>query len=281
MSGSTLKTLDNPALLSRLGRDSRPIAMHRSIATLRFPPARTLSMLVLPVAFDLALWALYEPITLGWGIFFGFWLDKLGIAGSVTYEDFPYHLIDGTFPHIEVTAPYPDPQLWWITLAITLAVFLMARRIPEDFVPIRYLMFFAVAIQASALALWHSPNQIFSNGLENHVEMQLALETGFIAFVPWLYSLIYYIFDFSPWKKLGLTLMTILFLIVAVPFQAMAHIFLIVKFSMLFLPILYLMFGMFPIILCCVALYGWAMSWAPARSGEDYSGYAVEPNTSF
>lgn len=280
MRALTNEAFDNPVLLSRLGRDGRPIRAHRSLATLRFPPARIISMILLPLGFDLALWALYEPITLGWGMFFGFWLDKLGIAGFVTYEDFPYHLIDSTFPHIDVAAPYPDPRLWWATLAATLAGYPVARRIRQDFLPLSYLMLFALAIQAFALALWHSPNPGFSNSLENHIEMQLAVAMGFIAFIPWLYGLIYHIFDFSPWKKLGLTLMTLVFLIVAVPFQVMAHIFLVVKFSMLFLPLLYLMFGMFPIVLCCIALYGWGMSWAPGRSGWDYSRYAVEPNPS-
>jgi hypothetical protein len=41
----------------------------------------------------------------------------------------------------------------------------------------------------------------------------------------------------------------------------MAHAYLLIKFTLLFLPLLYLIFGVMLIILACVAFYGWAMSW--------------------
>ena len=88
----------------------------------------------------------------------------------------------------------------------------------------------------------------------------------FLLVVPWAHALIYYIFDFSLLKKAWLTLLTLLFVVLALPCQIMAHAYLLVCFSLLFLPVLYFVFGALFLVLGCIALYGWAMSWQRGSS---------------
>jgi hypothetical protein len=79
--------------------------------------------------------------------------------------------------------------------------------------------------------------------------------------LPWVHALTYGIFAFSTSRKLALTAVTLVFVGIAGPFLLMVHVYLIATLSLLVLPPLYFVFGMPLLILACIALYGWAMSW--------------------
>ena len=85
--------------------------------------------------------------------------------------------------------------------------------------------------------------------------------------MPLVLAMIYFIFDFSLLRKLGLTLVVMLHLAVLIPFQFVIHAYIIHRFSLLFMPILFMLFGLLLEVSVGIAFYGWAMSWQ-SRSGS-------------
>ena len=85
---------------------------------------------------------------------------------------------------------------------------------------------------------------------------------AFIAIVPIVYGLTYYIFGVSLIKKLSITLITMLYLGLVIPLQYIAHAYLVHTFSLVYMPILFLMFGLMIDVFLLIAFYAWAMSWS-------------------
>ena len=256
---------DELALPSALNavRGRRPI--HRALYHISFPRSRLIQILLVPLIFNVITWLSREPISAGWQAFSKFWVKTLELRGTVTLKPVGYGL-NMVFPYLELPSRSPDVSLWWGTFVLTLAVMLGAPLIPGIFLPIQYFVRFAAFIQITALMFFaiFPATPLFT--IADYLEGSFITGMWLMLVVPWMHALTYYIFDFSIWQKTWLTLLTLIFINVALPFQLMTHMYLLVKFSLLFLPVLHLLFGIFLHILVCVALYGWAMSWeAPAR----------------
>ena len=74
-----------------------------------------------------------------------------------------------------------------------------------------------------------------------------------------LLDLLYFQFFAAPQD--GLTALMILYFMLALPMQYLMHGLIFHHFSLLFLPLLYLVFGIFIDVMMFVALYSWGMSW--------------------
>jgi hypothetical protein len=81
-----------------------------------------------------------------------------------------------------------------------------------------------------------------------------------ISIVPLLFGLTYYIFPFGLMKKVFLTVLTMTHLALFLPLQVLLQALLLQK-SVLFMPVLYIIFGMPVNILITVAFYSWGMTW--------------------
>jgi hypothetical protein len=86
----------------------------------------------------------------------------------------------------------------------------------------------------------------------------------FVGIIPIIYGLIYYIFDETLVKKVWLTLLTMGHLLLVIPLQFFAHAYLIHKFSLMYMPVLFLMFGLMIDVFILIAFYSWGMSWKGA-----------------
>ena len=92
---------------------------------------------------------------------------------------------------------------------------------------------------------------------------------GLISFVPILFGLTYYIFDFGLIRKAALTAMTMGHLSLFLPFQILLQA-IILRKSILFMPLLYIVFGLPLDIAIILAFYSWGMSWSfKTESGRD------------
>jgi hypothetical protein len=81
-----------------------------------------------------------------------------------------------------------------------------------------------------------------------------------ISTVPLLFGLTYYIFDFGLGKKALLTAMTIAHLGLFLPLQVLLQALFSQK-TVLFMPVLYIIFGMPVNILIIIALSSWGITW--------------------
>ncbi len=237
------------------------LARHRSLDHLTLSAPALAAILLAPVLFNLAEWQLRGYLSAGWASVFRFWLDKLGIAGTVLETPTTLGWFDITLPYLHVFAPAPGWLAWFTVLAVTVIAALMARRMPDHFLPLRYLALFAVFVQATALLFFAIAPDRFPYTASGYVDNGLKTAFGFLLLLPWAHALLYYIFDFSWPRKLCLTLLSLAFVVVAVPLQMTMHVYVLSCCSLLLMPLLSFVLGPTLLVLGCIALYGWAMSW--------------------
>jgi hypothetical protein len=257
---------------SRQGRSGDPIPEHRSFRTLSFSPSKLAVVLLLPVAFNVVTWLLLPPITSAWRTFFSFWIERLGIEGKASFIPRGPRSVAIPLPYVELPTRMPDAETWWMTVALTVLALLAAPSIPERWLPVRYLLRVVLFIQLTALVFFVTIPAAFPYSLPQYIVSSLQTAVWFMLVIPWVHALVYYIFDFSLAQKARLTGLTLAFVAGALPFQLMVHGYLLVKGSMLLMPALYLVFGIWLLIFPCVALYGWAMSWPLAGARRQHRG---------
>lgn len=247
------------ALISTLSATGRRIAIHRSIHHLPFPRQRFAVLLLLPAIFNAATWWAGDHISTGWHALFEFWTGKLELPATVTLSSHTLGISNP--PTLNLPSILPDPSTWWIVLILTVISLPLGHRLPERFLPLRYFIYFVAFIQTTALAFFATRPHAFPYSAQGYIETSLATGIAFIFVIPWIHALVYYIFDFSLLRKTWLTLLSLAFIAIALPFQTMVHAWLLTKFSLLLAPLLYFVFSILPLILACIGLYGWAMSW--------------------
>jgi hypothetical protein len=263
--------------VSREGRGGELIPEHRAFRTLTFSRSKLAVVLLLPVAFNAVTWLMLRPITAGWRTFFSFWIERLAIEGKASFIPRGPQVVAIPVPYVELPTRMPDALTWWATLGLTVLALLAAPSIPERWLPVRYLLRVVVFIQLTAVAFFATVPAAFPYSLPQYIVSSLQTAVWFMLVLPWVHALVYYIFDFSLAQKVRLTGLTLLFVATALPFQLMVHAYLLLKGSMLLMPALYLVFGIWLLIFPCVGLYGWAMSWPHVRSEQGRDARSAAP----
>ena len=84
--------------------------------------------------------------------------------------------------------------------------------------------------------------------------------------VLFLFGLTYYIFDFGLPRKALLTSITMAHLALFLPFQVLLQA-LVLQKSVLFMPVLYIIFGMPVDVMLVIGFYSWGMTWSFRSEG--------------
>ena len=79
--------------------------------------------------------------------------------------------------------------------------------------------------------------------------------------IPLMLMVAYYPLNFSLVKKIGVTALMLGMVCIFAPHLYACHIVVMNYFSVLYMPVLFTVFGILPIILMVIAIYGWSMSW--------------------
>jgi hypothetical protein len=257
-----------PALTSEQIRDLRHrgwrgglITPHRAFANLHFG-ARDLAVSVISVATITAGWLLaLRFVGEFWFVIFRFWHHALGLEGSVARAPQHWGPIHFNIPTVVLlSAGPPDVYSWWITAAITFLVLWISFGIPEEHLPWVYLPRFLVIVHGTAVLYFAYEAAKFPHDLPSDTVGMLYFGTIFVSLLPLILGFSYFLFDFKLTQKVGLTLGIMAYLVIFLPFQYMLHAWIIHK-SVLFMPVLYFVFGPFLDVLIFVSLYSWGMSW--------------------
>ncbi|GAB5535082.1 MAG: hypothetical protein Rubg2KO_13310 [Rubricoccaceae bacterium] len=209
-----------------------------------------------------ALWiAILPMIGRVWGHALAILVDG-GVPARVVmtvYE--PFGWMEVGVPSLALDAAPPSGMLWMATLVVTVLVFAVSFLLPDRMVPLSYAIRAFVLVQASALAVFLVAPESFPYSLPSYLQGMsvtgLAIAT---ASIPVL-GLTYFIQDVSWLHKLGLTVVVLAHSVVLVPLQYVAHGLLLHDGSLLFMPVLYLFFGVPLHVFSLVALFAWGMSW--------------------
>ena len=244
------------------GFGGTPIKLHRSIYQLKLHKGDLLIALLLPLVFNFLLLHYLDEIIQGWHILFNFWLDKLmpGSAVSERTVDLGSYLLWLPFP--DLSAGGPDSLLWWATLIVCMLLFIITYFIPTArLLPLVYMMRAGLLVQGTALAFFAFIPGEFPYDLQSYVTSNLVMSLFFLFMIPWILGVTYYVFNFSLLQKVAITTITLLYFLIALPMQYLFHAFVLHYASLLFLPVFYLLFGVFLDVMMFVALYSWGMSW--------------------
>jgi hypothetical protein len=236
------------------------IAMHRALHHFRLDLVRLFSSISLLILLTIA-WILVLPLVCRyWHRVFGLGLRLLPFDAKLESATYKLGFIRLAVPCLRMEPVLPSLMLWTVSCASVLLILVSTFLLPSKWLPFAYLIRAIVAVQASALvyfALWPAS---FPHTPDGYIEGLVIAELALIAVIPLLFGLTYYIFDFGLLKKAGLTALTMMHLTVFVPCQILLQA-LVLQQSVLFMPVLYIIFGIPLDIVLIVAFYSWGMTW--------------------
>ena len=238
------------------------IQPHRAIFHVPLQRKDLAVAILLPLAFTLLQLLQLDATLSFWRLLIGYWSRQLDFGGAPAGRAFDLGFALLWIPQPHVSAGAPSSAVWWATAVGCAALFAATFFIPADrYLPAVFIARACVLLQASALAVFYWAPGTFPYDLPNYVGSNLLAGLAMMLLTPWLLGLTYYIFAFPLLHKVWLTVLLLAYLTVALPMQYLLHAYLIKTLSMLFLPLLYLVGGVFLDTLIVIALYSWAMSW--------------------
>ncbi|MEO0559846.1 MAG: hypothetical protein AAF170_16880 [Bacteroidota bacterium] len=237
--------------------------LHEHRAFMRQPDRRRIvgGAAVMTLGLSAAWIALLPIVGRVWGYALAMLVESGGPARVVMTVYQPLGLMEVGVPSLALEAAPPGGPLWVATLLVTVIVFAASFLLPDRMVPFSYALRALVVVQASALAFFLFWPGAFPYSLTSYLQGMsvtgLAIAT---ASIPVL-GLTYFIQDVSWFHKLGLAVVALGHSVVLVPLQYVAHGLLLHEGSLLFMPVLYLFFGVPLHVFSLVALFAWGMSW--------------------
>ena len=235
--------------------------MHRALAHFRLGLMNLITAIFLFVFF-LSLWLLLLPrVCRFWNRVLTFGIRFLPLRAEIgVAEHHLTHFIRFDIPYPRMEPVPPSAEVWWLTLAATLALFAASFLLPARLIPIIYLLRGILLVPTTALLFFFLLPARFPHTPDSYMQGLVTAGIALISIVPLLFGLTYYIFDFGLLKKAFLTTVTMVHLVLFLPLQVLLQALFLQK-TVLFMPVLYIIFGMPVNILIIIAFYSWGMTW--------------------
>jgi len=234
--------------------------MHRALAHFRLGPMNLVTSVSLFLFFS-SIWVMLLPsLCRFWKCIFAVGLKCLPLNARLETVEHHLRFLRLGVPCLRMEPFLPGLRVWALSCLFTLLLLVATFILPKSLVPIVYLLRAILLVETTALiyfALWPS---LFPHTPDSYMDGLIASGIGIISIVPLLYGLVYYIFDFGLRKKAFLTFLTMAHLSVFLPFQVLLQAMVLQK-TVLFMPLLYIIFGLPIDILLIVAFYSWGMTW--------------------
>ncbi len=247
------------------------ISAHRALLTLPFKSYRIIGSLLLMVAMLLAWFLLRGTVSDTWAGIFDFWRRAMGIDGYVILGR--YHIGDWfrfEVPLLRSAATPLSWGIWWGGTLVTALVFLVSFFLPRRLMPYTYMLRSVAFVQVVSQVFFALVPEHFPYSLSGYLEVMMIAGFFLLPLVPFMLGFIYYIFDFTFFQRVGLTLLVLVYLFLMIPMQFMAQAYIMYHGSLLFMPLLFLVFGLPLNVLVFISFYSWGMSWRGivSREGE-------------
>ncbi len=237
------------------------IATHRALTRFVLKPSDLIGSAALVVLLSF-LWLVSLPIVCRfWHALFERGVKMLALDATVAAR--PRHLtayLRFSIPYPGVESVAPGPHLWWTVALVVVVLFAASFLLADKSLPLAYLLRAALCVQASALVYFAWSPARFPHTAGGYLEGLVSYGIVLISMIPALFGLTFFIFDFSLARKAFLTSLTMVHLCLFVPLQALLHA-LILRESILFMPLLYIVFGLPLDVAVVIAFYSWGMSW--------------------
>lgn len=234
--------------------------MHRALVHFSLGPINILVAIALFIFFS-ALWLIVLPfVCTFWRLLLATGLGALQLDARLHMVVWQKGFVKLAIPCPRVTPLLPGFQTWLWNSLIAAGAFASTYFLPKHLVPMIYLSRAILLIHATAcvyFAIW--PAQ-FPHTPDSYLQSLVLSSILIVTIVPLLFALTYYIFDFGVWRKAFLTALTMAYLTLFVPFQLLFQAVFLHK-TVLYMPLLYIVFAMPADVLIIVAFYAWGMTW--------------------
>ncbi|MFT4560357.1 MAG: hypothetical protein ACI9BW_000091 [Gammaproteobacteria bacterium] len=244
------------------GHTGRLIRRHRALRSLDIETSSVAHPFLLSVASIALVMLSSKAITNIWVNVIQFWCESIGLDAEITARSVVG--IGGFYfeiPDVRIESPLPNADMLFYSSIIVGTAMLMAYAFLRRFLPLCYLVWAIGLIQIAALIHFAIYPQAFPYSIGTHVTSSLEMIFVLLFLLPILLMVAYYPLNFSLLKKIALTGVSLGMVIIFAPHLYTCHIVLMSHFSVLYMPVLFAAFGVFPIILMVIAIYGWGMSW--------------------
>jgi hypothetical protein len=244
------------------------ISVHRAFTHFRLGPRNLATSISLIIAFTAAWLCLLPRACNFWNHFLVWSVYRLPLSARVEVANYQFSTFKLRIPYLSMEPLLPTAQTWSLICAVSLLVFAATFFLSERLIPIIYLVRGILLVQWSALIYFAFWPARFPHTPDSYMEGLMDSGIGLISIVPFLFAVTYYIFDFGFFKKLFLTFITVAHLTCFIPLQILLQA-LVLQKSVLFMPVLYIIFGMPIDVLIVIAFYSWGMTWAFRPSPMD------------
>jgi hypothetical protein len=236
--------------------------MHRAMSRLVLAPLDLITSALLVVLF-LLVWLISLPrLCRFWQYTLGEGLRILGLRAALGLREHhftPY--VRFVLPYPRMEGIFPDAQTWWLTLAIVCVLLVVSFLLPQKLTPVNYLLRLVAFIHTTSLLVFLWEPARFPHTPDSYMEGLVGYGIALISFVPVLFGFTYYILNFGLTRKVLLTAVTMIHLSLFLPVHILLQATILQK-SVLFMPLLYIVFGLPVEVLMIIAFYSWGMSWA-------------------
>ena len=238
------------------------ISMHRAPAHFRLGTMNLITASCLFVFFSLAWLVLLPQVCRLWTSIFTFGIRSLPLhaeLGLAEHHWTPFLSFD--IPYLKMEPVLPSAEIWWLTCAVTALIFVATYFISRRLIPVIYLLRAVLLVQTIALLYFAFFPARFPHTPDSYLAGFITSGIGLISLVPLLFGLTYYIFDFGLPRKALLTWITMSHLALFLPFQILLQA-LVLQKTVLFMPVLYIIFGMPVDVMLVIGFYSWGMTWS-------------------
>ena len=235
--------------------------MHRALTHFVLAPSDLITALLL-IFVSSSAWLLALP----WLCRFWQTVMQIGIrilALDANLETSAHHVgryLRFAIPYPTLQTNAPEPTTWWLSTIAVGLIFAATYLFPRGFTPVSYLIRAALFVQATALVYFLLIPAAFPHTPSSYMEGLVSARISLISILPMLFGLTFYIFQFSLTRKIVLTAITMAYLSLCLPIETLLQA-LVLQKSVLFMPVLYIMFGIPVDIMIVLAFYSWGMSW--------------------
>jgi hypothetical protein len=244
------------------------ISVHRAFTHFRLGPRNLATSFSLIVAFSAAWLCLLARACDFWNHFLVWSVHRLPLSSRVAVANYQFNAFKLRIPYLSMEPLLPTAQTWSLICALSLLLFAATFFLSERLIPITYLVRGVLLIQWSALVYFAFWPARFPHTPDSYMEGLMVSGIGIISIVPFLFAVTYYIFDFGFSKKFFLTFITMAHLTCFIPLQLLLQA-LVLQKSVLFMPVLYIIFGMPIEVLIIIGFYSWGMTWSFRPSPTD------------
>jgi hypothetical protein len=242
------------------------ITMHRALTRFVFEPLDLVTAALLVLLFTFA-WVVSLPwLCRMWTYLLERGIGILGLHATLGLAD--HHVtryVHFAIPYPRMQGVSPDPWTWWSTATVVCLLYGLSYLLPKKLTPITYLLRAALFIQFTALLYFLLAPARFPHTPDSYMEGLVSYQIALISAVPTLFGLTYSIFNFDLIRKIALPFVTMIHLSLFLPLQILLQAMVLEK-SVLFMPILYIVFGLPLDIFIILAFYSWGMSWQSNRN---------------